>query len=96
MKRGSVLVNIARGSLIDEEALYSAITSGQIAAAGLDVLKTPPNEFGNRLLDLPQVLATPHLAGATDIMLDGTLNYIFEIIGSLSSGKKSKSFNNRK
>lgn len=55
----AVVVNVARGGIIDEEALYDALTEGEIAAAGLDVLeKEPPGE--TPLLDLDNVVITPH------------------------------------
>jgi phosphoglycerate dehydrogenase-like enzyme len=94
MKRGAILVNIARGMLIDEEALVDAVTNGQILAAGLDVLKNEPPDHKDPLLQLPQVLITPHIAGLTDLMLDGTANYICHVIGEFAAGKKPKSILN--
>lgn len=95
MKKGVVLVNIARGSLIDEDALFNAIKSGQVAAAGLDVLKTQPNNPQNQLLGLPQVLITPHIAGVTELTLNGTANYVAKAIQDFLSGKKLKSLINQ-
>lgn len=64
LPRGAVLVNAARGDLVDEEALISALESGQLYAAGLDVYRTEPG--GNpRLNRLPNVFLTPHMASAT-------------------------------
>jgi phosphoglycerate dehydrogenase-like enzyme len=94
MKHGAILVNIARGMLIDEAALVDAVTHGQISAAGLDVLKNEPPDRENPLLQLPQVLVTPHIAGLTDLMLDGTVNYISHVIEAFASGKKPKSILN--
>jgi phosphoglycerate dehydrogenase-like enzyme len=94
MKRGSILVNIARGMLIDEAALVSAITKGQLSAAGLDVLKNEPPDRKDALLQLPQVLVTPHIAGLTDLMLNGTVNYICHVIEEFAAGKKPKSILN--
>jgi phosphoglycerate dehydrogenase-like enzyme len=68
MKHGAILVNIARGMLIDETALVDAVTHGQISAAGLDVLKNEPPDRRDPLLQLPQVLVTPHIAGLTDLI----------------------------
>ena len=94
MKRGAILVNIARGMLIDEAALVSAVTHGQISAAGLDVLKNEPPARTEPLLQLPQVLITPHIAGLTDLMLDGTANYICHVIEKFAAGTKPKSILN--
>jgi len=91
MKRGAILVNIARGSLIDEGALYDLLKSGHIAAAGLDVLKSSPAGAKTPLFDLPQILVTPHIAGATDVTFQGTLNYIKQVIEAFAAGEKPKS-----
>jgi D-3-phosphoglycerate dehydrogenase len=69
MKRTAFVVNVARGGLIDEDALYKALTTHEIAGAGLDVFTTePPAEDGpaRRLLDLPNVVVTPHLGASTE------------------------------
>ena len=60
MKPTAFLINAARGKLIDEKALYTAITQGYIAGAGLDVTDHEPPEPGNPLLCLENVLITPH------------------------------------
>jgi phosphoglycerate dehydrogenase-like enzyme len=91
MKRGAILVNIARGSLIDEDALYDLVKSGHIAAAGLDVLTSSPGGPKSRLFDLPQILITPHIAGATDLTFHGTLNYIKQVIEAFAAGEKPNS-----
>lgn len=69
MKSTAYVVNVARGGLIDEAALYTALTTGEIAGAGLDVFTSePPVEGGTArpLLDLPNVVVTPHLGASTD------------------------------
>ena len=64
LPRGAVLVNAARGELVDEDALAAALESGQLYAAGLDVYRTEPG--GNpRLNALPNVFLTPHMGSAT-------------------------------
>lgn len=60
----AVLVNTSRGQLIDEEALIDALTSGRLAAAGLDVFRNEP-EYDLRLKELPNVFLTPHMGSAT-------------------------------
>lgn len=65
MRSGSILVNTARGALVDEGALKDALTSGHLRAAGLDCFKQEPG--GNpALAELPQVFMLPHIGSATD------------------------------
>lgn len=65
MKRGVVLINTARGSLIDPDALFDALESGGVAAAGLDVFTFEPPAETDRLLNHQAVIATPHVAWLT-------------------------------
>jgi len=65
MKQGVHIINCARGGLVDEEALYEAITNGSIAGAALDVFVEEPPPAEHKLLQLDQVIATPHLGAST-------------------------------
>ena len=65
MKRGAVLVNTARGTLIDEAALEAALRSGHLGAAGLDVLRVEPVVQGLSMLELDNLVVTPHVAAST-------------------------------
>jgi glyoxylate reductase len=65
MRRGAVLVNTARGGIVDEEALALALRSGQLSAAALDVFAREPLPPGSPLLGVPNLILAPHIASAT-------------------------------
>ena len=64
MKKSAIIINCARGGIINEQDLYNAITSGRIRGAGIDVWEPEPTAPENPLLKLDQVVVTPHAAGS--------------------------------
>ena len=74
MKDTAILINTARGGLIDEEALYDALVSGKIAGAGLDVFEQEPPSPDSPLLKLDQLTAGMHVGGSTREALERTGN----------------------
>jgi len=66
MKQNAILINVARGGIVDEDALWVALSEGWIRGAGLDVFSHEPVNPHHRLLTLENVVATPHIAGMTD------------------------------
>lgn len=65
MKPSATLINVARGGVVDEPALVEALANGTIAMAGLDVFLEEPLPADSRLLDMPNVVLTPHLGGGS-------------------------------
>ncbi len=65
MRRGVYIINCARGPLIDQHALLTALDVGQVAGAGLDVTEPEPLPAGHPLLNRPDVIITPHIASST-------------------------------
>ena len=70
MKATAYLINTARGGIIDEPALYDALSSGKLAGAGLDVFEQEPPPSGHSLFGLPNVIMAPHVAGVTREAVD--------------------------
>ncbi len=87
MKPGAVLVNTARGGLVDETALHAALRSGRIAAAGLDVFAAEPVAADHPLLQLVNVTATPHLAWLTAETLERSLAVAVDNVRRLAAGE---------
>jgi phosphoglycerate dehydrogenase-like enzyme len=69
-KPGAIFINVARGVMVDETALLSALESGQLSWAGLDVFENEPIGTDHPLANHPRVIATPHIGGLTHSMLN--------------------------
>ena len=65
MKPGAVLINTARGGIVDEVALASALRSGQLSGAAVDVFAQEPLPAARHFVDCPNLILTPHIAGLT-------------------------------
>jgi phosphoglycerate dehydrogenase-like enzyme len=87
MKPGAVLVNTARGALVDEDALVAALRSGHLRAAGLDVLAAEPAKAGHALFALPNVVLAPHLAWLTPETLARSLTVAVDNCRRLREGR---------
>lgn len=86
MKRGAILVNTARGGLVDEDALIKALRDGHLAAAGLDVFREEPLPPAHPLAALPNVVCAPHLAWLTQETLSRSMDTAVENVRRLSAG----------
>jgi glycerate dehydrogenase len=89
MKHSAVLINCARGGIVDEAALITALTSRRIAGAALDVLAVEPPAAGNPLLDLelPNLLITPHVAWASREAMQSLGEQLIRVIESFVAGR---------
>lgn len=87
MKPGSVLINTARGALVDESALYEALKSGHLRGAGLDVFEVEPLPTSSPLLELDNILLAGHLAGLDEESHDDTFQMAAETVIQLEKGE---------
>jgi D-3-phosphoglycerate dehydrogenase / 2-oxoglutarate reductase len=95
MKTTAVLVNTARGPVIDESALIRALTEGWIAGAGLDVLEQEPPDPANPLLRLDNVVITPHIGAYSNDYLENSWRISVEALVALAGGRWPSSHVNR-
>jgi glycerate dehydrogenase len=89
MKRTALLINTARGGLVDESALIQALDEGLIAGAGFDVLTVEPPRNGHPLLDVrrPNFILTPHIAWASDGAMQFLADQLIDNIDAWAAGK---------
>ena len=89
MKRSAILINTARGGLVDEAALADALRAGEIGGAGFDVLTTEPPVAGNPLLDssIPNLILTPHVAWASSEAMQGLADQLIDNIEAFVAGE---------
>jgi len=89
MKRNALLINTARGGLIEDAALIEALEKGLIGGAGLDALREEPPRDGNPLLDLklPNLIITPHVAWASNEAVQALADQVIDNIEGFVAGK---------
>ena len=91
MKKSAILVNVARGPVVDEQALYTALTQNMIAGAGLDVLSKEPMSVDNPLIDIKdskKLIITPHMAWASIEARSRCVQEIYKNIESFLAGEE--------
>ena len=95
MKESAILINTARGGLIDEPALVNALVAGQIGGAGLDVLSVEPPVNGNVLLDsnIDNLIVTPHSAWIARESRQRLMGQMVENISAFLEGKALRRVN---
>jgi len=77
-KRGALFINIARGDVVDTDALYWALETGQLGAAGVDVIDPEPLDAHHHLWDAPNLLITPHVAGLVPAVLQDVCDIVVD------------------
>lgn len=88
LKRGAFVLNLARASIVDDDALYEALANGHLGGAAFDVFRDEPVQPDNRFLTLPNVLASPHLGGATRDVVRHQTDMIVDDIEAYLDGRR--------
>ena len=93
MKKEAFLINLSRGGLVDHDALREALSCGEIAGAGLDVFWEEPPDSNDPIFKY-NVMATPHIAGSTDVSMRGIVSVVAENIRKVASDQLPLYLNN--
>lgn len=88
MKKGAILINTARGGLVDDSALLEAVHSGKLSGAGLDGVEREPLSADDGLLEEPNIIVTPHIGGGTADIGDAILPMLVEDIRRFAEGRR--------
>ncbi len=88
MKDGAIVINTARGGLVDDDALVQAVRSGKLAGAGLDGVEREPLPVGDPLLTEPNIIVTPHIGGGTADIGDMIMPMLAQDIRDFAAGKE--------
>lgn len=96
MKRNAILINTARGGLVDDKALLTAIDEGRLMGAGLDCVEDDPLPAGHPLLDHPNIVITPHVGGNTSDLGTVMVPMISDTLKKFLHGEKLKFVVNEK
>lgn len=94
MKQSAIFINVSRGAVVDEDALFEALVKGEIAGAGLDVFKQEPIGSDHPLLTLPNVVALPHIGSASAETRQGMIMLCIENIARVLYGGQPKTIVN--
>lgn len=87
MKQGAILINTARGGLVDEKALADAVREGRLLGAGIDCVEEEPLSPDDPLLNTPGIIVTPHIGGGTADIADRIIPMLVEDIEDYAQGK---------